>query len=37
MEPVYPTVESPTVELAPWLIAGIEKEQAPLVVVVAAQ
>jgi hypothetical protein len=36
-EPVYPSVESPTVELVPCVSAGIEKEQDPLVVVVAAQ
>jgi len=37
MEPVFPAVEPATVELAPCASAGIEKEQAPLVVEVAEQ
>jgi hypothetical protein len=37
IEPVYPTVESATVVLVPCASAGIEQEQAPLVVDVAAQ
>ncbi len=37
MLPVYPAVESATVVLPPLARAGIEKEQLPLVVVVAVQ